>query len=54
MGGCALGVLYFENYGPTEKFLEIFKDFPHNRCIEKPRKSKSLNCSETLCKRTYN
>ena len=29
---------YFENNGPIEKFLEISKDFSHNRCIEKPRK----------------
>ena len=29
---------YFENNGPIEKFLEISKDFPHNRCIEKPSK----------------
>ena len=27
---------YFENNGPIEKFLEISKDFSHNRCIEKP------------------
>ena len=25
-----------ENKGPIEKLLEISKDFPHNRCIEKP------------------
>ena len=29
---------YFENNGPIEKFLEISKDFSHNRCIEKPSK----------------
>ena len=29
---------YFENKGPIEKFLEISKDFPHNRCLEKPNK----------------
>ena len=27
--------LYFENNGPIEKFLEIYKDFSYNRCIEK-------------------
>ena len=30
--------LYIENNGPIEKFLEISKDFSHNRCIEKPSK----------------
>ena len=29
---------YIENNGPIEKFLEISKDFSHNRCIEKPSK----------------
>ena len=33
---------YFENNGPIEKFLEISKDFSHNRCIEKPSKWISL------------
>ena len=28
----------FENNGPIEKFLEISKDFSHNRCIEKTSK----------------
>ena len=47
---------YIENNGPIEKFLEISKDFSHNRCIENPANGFSsyfvyLDLSPPLCQK---